>query len=416
MPRFYKKKVARAPKRAYKPRAPRRRLGVGTTAVALYPSAVKVARAGYSVYKGYKKAQYAKRRQQVDTTLLASDNITTMKATIIGKPRKPTFDEKVSRVERPPILFKRNYQFSAEVSSGRKGWFSFEFNINNTNDLGTDLTTYKTNQYTDNASDVTIGATTNNGDSAKFYVDYLSEKIQFMNSGTASLIGKVHLFCHKRDNDNNYSNAPITPINLMMFYSTMRVTNGVANPNLENTVGNGWKFDTTTAQLNYTSIYNMPGSSINTSGVTALTDLTLSPSSPHIAESLGFWFRKVDTFPFNLKPGQQFNKSYIFNDLADIMREQLDLPHLAGISYSCVVEFQGQMGGSGVVTSGDGVISTVPAQLSIMRESKRIIGIKNKLKSKVLLQTAPPSVISSGAERVINADTSGETLGISFDV
>jgi len=326
MPRFFKKHIARRPVKGRKPaRRPARgrKLLVGGLGLPFAKSPY------YSTVRKYGTAEelsafkksnrrYKRVRQE---SLMLSDNIATLPATVIGKRKPLTFDEKVSRVERPPILFKRNYEFSAEGTSGRKAWFSFEFNKMVSDDLNADLTTYKLQQYTDTATaDATVPVNSVT-DGSKFYVDYLSEKLSLINSSSNSLIGKIHLFAHKRDTSNAYnSTVPITPINLMMYYSTNRLPlQTTAN---EAVVNNGWKFDTVTSSYNYNAVYQMPGSSLNATGVTAWTDTMLSPSSPHIKDSMDFWFRKVNTFSFNLKPGQQVNKTYTFHDLKDIMREE----------------------------------------------------------------------------------------------
>lgn len=413
MPRFFKKgRVARKGGRRLQP---------VKNAIALVPAAVKYAKKGYAMYKAGKKIYTAYKDAQARGTskylpqkpnVTLSDNIATVRPTIIGKRKPLTFDEKVSRVERPPILFKRNYEFSSECDSGRKGWFSMELNVMNPNDLGADLTTYRGQQFVDSATaDPTI-STQNTVDGSKFYVDYLNEQIRLMNSSTNALFGKIHLFAHKRDNDNAYGsqNVPITPINMMMFYSANRLPLLVtAN---EATLGNGWEFDTTTSKLNYTAVYNMPGSSLNAAGVTAQTDAALSPSSPHIRDSMSYWFRKVDTFAFDLKPGQQINKTYSFHDLKDLMREeQAAFIHIANVSYSVVVEFQGQIVGSAV--SSD--VSTGACQLSVVRQSTRQIGVKNKLKSKIYLITTPPAQITNANNWVINPDTGDLDTGLVQD-
>jgi len=416
MPRFFKK--GRVARKGVRKGA--RKLQPIKNAVQLVPTAIKYARQGAQMYKAGKKLydEYTRKPRVVKARAVSmnSDNITTVKSTIIGKRRPLTFDEKVARVDRPPILFKRNYEFNAEGISGRKTWFSFEFNIMNGNDLGADLQTYKAQQYTDTATaDATVAFPTGaSSDGSKFYVDYLSEKLQLVNSSSNSMIGKIHLFAHKRDSDGNYStlNVPVTPINLMMYYSTNRLP--LQTTALEAVVGNGWKFDTATSGSNYLSSYNMPGSSIHPATVTAQTDFALSPSSPHIADSLNFWFRKVDTFDFNLKAGQQINKTYIFNDLQNIMREeQSDYLHLANVSYSCVVEFRGGIVGTTGASTSD--VSTGISQLSVMRESKRQIGIKNKLKSKVYLITASPTIITQANQQIINPDAGTQLTGAQTD-
>lgn len=416
------KQRAYAPKRNYKKRTAykgRRRLGDKSIAsnpayVDLVEKAVPLAKQVYDTYRFVKKKKLSSRQTKMikAQNLSVSDNISTMPATIIGKARTITFAEKVMRVSTPPLLFKRNYQFNAEAQSGRKSWFSFELNVMNTNDLGADLTTYRNQQYTDSTtSDPTLSAQ-NSVDGSKFYVDYLSQKISFLNSSSNSCIGKIHLFCHRRDNENAYGNpnVPITPINLMMFYSSSRLPElTTAN---EQTVGNGWAFDNATAGLNYLSVYNMPGSSLNATGVCANTDPALSPSTPVIADSMNYWFNSKETIPFSLKAGEQLNKTFIFNDLPDLMREeQAGFIHVANVSYSVVVEFRGQVVGD--ATSSN--ISTGTTQLSCVVEQKRVIGVKQKLLSKVLLITNPLNVITNANQVIINQDTGTTLTGTVID-
>jgi len=195
-----------------------------------------------------------------------------------------------------------------------------------------------------------------------------------------------------------------------MFYSANRLP-ALTTAN-EATLGNGWEFDTATSKLNYTAVYNMPGSSLNSAGVCAMTDAALSPSSPHLKDSFNFWFRKVDTFSFDLKAGQQINKTYSFHDLKNIMREeQTGFVHIANVSYSVVVEFQGQIVGSSVTSD----VSTGSTQLSVVRQSTRQIGIRNKLKSKIYLITAPPAQITNANNWVINPDTGDADTGAAQD-
>jgi len=368
----------------------------------------------YAMKNGGKKVGMTKARSNVQSRIEQSDNITTAKAVTIGKQRPIGFQEKVSRSLYPPLLFKRNYQFNAECTSGRKGWFTCEVNLNNNNDLLVDTTSYKSQMRTDTATAELPLSVNGNSDGARFYVDYLSEKLQMVNSSSNSLTGKVHLFAHKRDNDGLFgsTSTPINPVNLMMFYSTNSVPALVAGAGAEGTVGNGWSFQGTgTTGLNFNAIYNMPGCNINAAGVAAQTDLQLSPMSTHIADRVGFWFRKVSTAPFSLKPGQQFNSSFIFNDLPKIFREQQDYVHLAGISYSICVEFQAGIVGDSTATSGDGTISTGSGQLSVIRESKRILGLENTLKSKIVLQTANLGSILAAAQVIINPDTGVQLSG-----
>jgi len=395
-------------------RAPRRRLQPTVATAVVAGGVIKRA---YNNYKARqtkaRNAINARARKNFASRMEASDNITTAKAVVIGKQRPRTFAEKVSAVDRPPLVFKRNYQFSAESQSGRKGWFSMNVNQMLSDDLQTDITGYKSSQYTDTGTADNSVAPNAFTDNARFYIDSHKEFIKMVNSSSVACTGKIHLFVHKRDTDNAYDSAPINPINLMMYYSNASrslLTTGLGN---EATVGNGFAFNTTAgSSTSYAGVYNMPGSSLNATGVTASTDPTLSPMSPQIRDRVGFWFRKVSTSDFSLKPGQQFNSSFVFNlDKNKIMREQSEFSHIAGISYNIVVEFQGQIVGDSTVTTGDNVISTGSCQLSVIRENQRILGIENKLKSKIVLQTPPLTQIGIANQVIINPDTGASTVG-----
>lgn len=369
---------------------------------ALAPNLVRAGARIYSAITGrryYRKGQKASMRAE---NISQSDNITILPMTVIGTPRKPSFAEKVARVERPPILFKRNFQFNAECDGGRKAWFNIGLN-HYTSDINQDITTYKMNLTTDTSVLDDTLTTAGVGDKSQFYIDYMNTKLQFMNSGSNALTGKIHLFAYKRDCKSQYNSVPVNPVNLMMYYSA----NGrpLYSTNYEANTSDGWNFGTTGSSTNYLSNFNMPGSAINSSGVCAFTDLALSPSSTHVKQNIAFWFKPITVQSFNLKPGQQFNKVIKFHDLKAIFREQLDYEFFDGISYCMAVEFQGQVVGSDDLVAGIGVVSTGSAQLSIIREDIRILGQTNGLKPKVMLQTSPLSAIPEGNQVIINPDT-----------
>jgi len=359
------------------------------------------------------KIYRARARYATAQNLQASDNITTAKPVEIGKQRTISFAEKVARVERPPLIFKRQFAFSAECVSGKKGWFSMEINSFNNNDVLTDITSYKTQYTTDtNVSNPQVLGNSVQ-DFAQFYIDNLREKIQMINSSSNSITGKIHLYAHKRDNDNTYQGAtPITPINMMLLSSTNALPLNVVGQ--ETTIGNGWAFGITAGNTNYNGVYNMPGSSINSTGFTASTDLQLSPSSPHVKERFDFWFKKVSTSSFSLKPGQQFNSSYVFNDLPVIHRDQVEFVHVAGTSYSLVVEFMAGIVGDSTALSS--AVSTGTGQLSVIREYTRMLGLNNPNKSKIVMVTAPLATIADATQQIINADTGVLDIGVDTDV
>jgi len=389
----------------------RRRLQPAASTVAAALGAGKVIKRAYNNYKARQtKAANARAlaaRTNFRNRLEGSDNITTAKAVIIGTQRPIGFQEKVSRTIRPPLLFKRNYGFSAESTSGRKAMFSMDINTVNNTDLQVDLTTYKNSFYTDTTFASGVQQANSAGDGTRFYVDKHTEKIQMVNSSTNSLTGKIHLIAHRRDVAGSYDGALLNPVNMLMYYSTVTPASQVADIGGSQTVGNGWVFTNGgTATVNYNASHQMPGSSLNSAGACAFMDPMLSFSSSHVKQGWNYWFRKVSTSDFSLKPGQQFNSSFIFNDLPVFTREeQISYTHLAGISYSVVVEFQSGIVGDATVTTGDNVVSIGTAQLSVIRESTRMLGVKNTLRSKILLQTAPLATIAINQQVIINSDS-----------
>ena len=346
------------------------------------------------------------------TRLAQSDNIVTAKPIIIGRSHKQSFQEKVASTIRPPLTFKRNYQFSAECGSGRKGFFAMNINTMDSNDLLTDITTYKSTLTTDTATadGQIVGNALN--DNAQFYVESHREVIKMVNSSSNTVIGKIHLFQHKRDTDSAYDGAGINPINLMMYYtanstsSNVTPVGGVTGFAFTNTAG---------SSTGYQTVFNMPGSSLNVSQTQcASTDTTLTPMSNFIADRMRFWFKKISTFDFSLKPGQQFNSSYILNlDNNKIHRELTKFVHLAKISYSLVVEFQAGIVGDALTANS---VSTGTGQLSVIRENQRILGLENKLRRKIMLQTPQLTDIPNANQQIINSDTGASDTGVELDI
>ncbi len=347
-----------------------------------------------------------------------SDNITNAPAFKIGSQKKLGFNEKVARLTNPPKIFKRQYAWSAECSSGRKGWFGIPINsLNSTNgtlyqDIYPNFARLTTNT---NTQDPTI-VVTGDDKQQKVYVDYLSEKLQMMNSSTNSITGTISLFKYKRDCEGTYVNvnAPMTPINLMMYASNGALTSSVTAQ--EATVGNGFRFDTSTNGLNYTASYDMPGSSLNAGGATAQTDLSLKVMSRQIKDFTGYFFDEIAQYDFSLKPGQQMNHYTIFNDLPYIVRQSIDMQYVRGTSYYLVVQFQAQIVGDSTVSTGDNVISTGTGQLSCICEEKRVIGTFGKTLGQVVMPTAPLAGIAQAAQFTINPDTGVGDIGAELDV
>lgn len=363
----------------------------------------------------------AKATRNYKSRLAQTDNITTAKAIVVGKQRVISFQEKVSRTVRPPLLFKRNYGFSAECTSGRKAMFSMRINAMTNDDLNNDLVAYKSSLLSDTGiSDQQI-AGQGPVDNAQFYVDKLVEKIQMVNSSSNSITGKVHLFAFKRDSGTTYGTTGviIDPINMLMLYSSSALSTVANGAGAEQTIGNGWAFSNAggNSGLNSTVSHNMPGSSINPAGACGQFDPALGFGSPQVKDGINFWFRKVgSSSDFSLKPGQQFNSSFVFNDLPIINREeQAQYVFIAGVSYIAVVEFKAGIVGDSTATTGDNVISTGSCQLSCIRESTRTLGMKNTLRSKTILQTAPLTQIAIANQVIINSDTGVGLSGTVID-
>jgi len=364
---------------------------------------------------------FNKAKRNVQNRIAQSDNITTAKTVVVGKQRQISFQEKVSRTVRPPLLFKRNYAFSAECPSGRKAMFSIRINAMTSDDLNTDLTTYKSSLFSDTGTADGQISTQAERDNAQFYVDKHTEKIQMVNSSSNAITGKVHLFAYKRDSGTTYATSGVIfdPINMLMYYSTQALSTVAVGLGNEAFIGNGWAFQNGGGNngLNWAGQHNMPGSTINASGSTGFFDPALNFSSPQVKDGINFWFRKVGTSSsFSLKPGQQFNSSFKFQDLPIINREeQSQYVFIAGVCYIAVVEFQAGIVGDSTAITGDNVISTGTCQLSVIRENQRMLGMKNTLRSKVVLQTAPLTQIAIANQVIINSDTGVGLSGAVID-
>jgi len=430
MPRFFKKgkKVAR--------KGGRRRLqpAGGMEFQPLQP-AKNIARLGVKAVKavgkrvgsawrgGRKRVTKAFAQRNFNARVAQADNITNAPSFKIGVPRKISFEEKVSRVTHPPVVVKRNFQWSAECSSGRKAFFQFPINSMSTGTEGllyfdaiTGYNGLTTNTATVDPTLITSGIINNQ---QKIYVDYLSEKLQMVNSGSNAIKGKVTLYGYKRDANFQYGNstALITPINMMMYASTSSLVQ--LNVAQEQTVGNGWAFDAVSGAslgLNWGQNYNCPGSTLNpVNGFCAQTDLQLDVLNTHISDFTGYFFSKVREFDFALKPGQQLDHYTIMNDLPVLSRQSTADTYIKGISFYLVVSFQAGIVGDATVTTGDNVVSTGSAQLSCILEEKRILGTHGKMKAQVVMRTAPLTQIAKSSQYIINPDTGVADTGYDDD-
>lgn len=364
-------------------------------------------------YNGRRPAT-ARRAQRNFNMRLSGDNVISAPAFKIGTQKKLNFEEKVHRISHPPVTIFRRYAFTAECKqAGRKAWFGMPINSVNQSDAlsGTlyndAITSYQRLTTNTSTADPTLIVGTGNDHQQKIYVDYLSEKLKMVNSGSNSVRGKITLYAYKRDCANLYVSDSVlmTPINLAMYASTGGfVKIQTAN---EQTVGNGWAFSggsAATSGTNYTINYNCPGSVMNSGGVCALTDSEFDILDNHISDFTGYFFRKVNQLSFSLKPGQEFSHYTIFNDMPYMRRQSANTAYLAGVTHYLVVEFEGGLiGDSDVLTTN--VVSTGCAQLSCIIEEKRIMGTFGKQRTQFVMPTGPLADVPIASQFTINPDT-----------
>lgn len=421
-------------------RRPRRRVAKTSTAAKgrrrLMPT-LATAAAAAATYKGYKtiqsyrqarkRAAYNKAKATYTSRLASSDNITSLPAMTIGTPREPTFTEKVDRINNPPVIYKRNYAWSAECSSGRKGWFQIPINHLDPTYIGGSLYDDSINAYNRGTTNTaTIDPTVLGAGQVtdqQTYVEFLSQYLRLVNSGTNSITGTIQLVAYVRDADQNFANQPVptTPINMMMLCSTNSLTGYVgqyeqyANPAVpvaNSGVGNGFQFDTATAGVNMSANYVMPGSTVNVGGSTAQTDPHLNLFSSQIKNVMSHYFKTVSKTGFSLKPGQQVNQYLKVADSPILKRETLDYWYLRGISFFLVIEFEAGIVGSNIANN---VISSGSGQLSCILEEKRIIGVSGRLRTKLVMPTAPLAGIALANQVTINPDTGVQDVGYEED-
>lgn len=403
----------------------RRRLTAG--AAILAGAGLAVAKRGYNRYRQYRddykaalrkaqRVQFNKAKAKYQARLEQSDNITNLVAFKVGNQKKLSFDERVQRISNPPIVFKRNYSWSAEVDSGKKAFFSIPINVFGAGssmlaDVITNFNRFTTNT---NAVDPNIETTTNFSIATQqdYYVDYYGQLLQMVNSGSNSLVGQVELFVAKRDVDSAITNLnlPADPVNLMMYGSAANLTKLLGSN--EQNVGQGFNFDNVTTGSDWDAVYTMPGSSLNPNGVCAQTDPSLEVFSAHNKKFVGYYITKLGERKFSLKPGQQVNMRTILNELPTIYRPDQEYTYLRGITYHLVVSFRAGIVGDSTLNN---VISTGSGQLSCIMEEKRIIGLRTAKKTLLVMGTPALAAIAKANQQIINPDTGVVDLGFEED-
>jgi len=424
---FRKKNVKKAGRRPRKvAQSGRRKLVKG------YVPFQPVRNVGRGIYHGARKVKVWATGRKAITPYMAernyqsrlnSDNIVSLPAFKFGVAKKPNFAEKVMRLTNPPVIFKRNYQWSAECSSGRKGIFNILINDLNSGKSGggglyDDVMTSVVRRLTTDTvtQDPTLVANTSATSQQKFYVDYYSQLLNMVNSGSNALEGKIKLYAYKRDAEALYSssNIPHVPINMAMFASNAG-GNVSIDGGQEGVLGN-YGFNNSAPGADYDANYVMPGSLQNAGGATAQVDLAFDPMGAQLSGFTGYFFKMVKSIPFSLKPGQQIKHTTIFNDMPILTRASVEYAYLAGITYCMQIEFAAGIVGDSTVTTGDNIISTGSGQLSCMLVEKRIVGVANRTHVKIVMPTQAPAGIAKAAQYTINPDTGAADIGYDEDI
>lgn len=415
MPRKYgPKKLGRKPRKVAKKSYGRRRLQPSLRGGDIYDATPK-----YSPNRKVLRKARANARYKHHMRIEQSDNITTLPTFKHGVAKKPTFSEKVIRLTNPPVIFKRNYQWSAECNSGRKGFFGIEINDLLQNKPGggglfDDIMTSAVRRLTTDTAtqDPTYVANGVGSTQQKFYIDYQSLALNMINSGSNSLVGKIRLFSYKRDCESAFTNtsAPMNPLNLAM-YASQNGGNVTIDGQQEGVLGN-FGFNSATPGVDFDANYTMPGSAQNSGGATVNADLAFDVMGSQIKSFVGYFFKEVATMPFSLKPGQQVKHTSIFNDLPILHRAALDVTYIKGISFYMLIEFNAGIVGDSTAAN---VISTGSGQLSCMLVEKRILGAVNRTHVKLVMPTTAPAGILVANQQIINSDTGVVDTGYEDD-
>lgn len=358
-------------------------------------------------------------RARANVRMENSDNIVRLPAFKHGKAKRLTFNERVYRIANPPVIYKRNYEWSAECNSGRKGFFGILMNDliaskSGGGGLYEDIMTGLSNRMTTDTvnQDPTWIATDSNWTQQRFYVDYYSQALNMVNSGTNSLVGKIRIFAYKRDCDPTFSSsgAPMNPLNMGM-YGSANGGNVSINGGTEGTLG-VYGFNSTTSGVDWDRNYNMPGSAQNPGGATAYADLAFDPMGRQLKELTGYFFKQVHSQTFSLKPGQQIKHTTILRDLPLIYRSSLAVPYIKGTTFYMLIEFNAGIVGDSTAAN---VISTGSGQLSCMLVEKRIVGITTRQHTKLVMPTTAPAGIHVSNQQTINPDTGVVDIGYDDD-
>lgn len=415
----YKKRGAKSGRRprkvATKRTAGRRRLQPGL-------GAGIVGYVGYRAYKswaGYKAALARKNSARQKANMDAATNITNIPCGLtVGKYRKPTLAEKIKNATEEPIMFRQQHAYRVDGDSGRMNWFHSNVLVGSTaaaylakiRESVTDVSLNPFMPVQSNTTAITAGAQ----EFYKMCIKYHSAQFQIMNSSTNSLKGVVMWVRPRRDAHALFigSTTPIKPTNVFAaaINSAQPSTNVDSASNFtQGTAAGGYLVDAT---LGYGRAGN-DGTQNNSANNVLQTDVGLKPTSSVLGSIFNYYFEVVKSTDFDLSPGQQAEFWFKMHNQFVYERQSIEYDNVKGMTYFCMIGFQGQMVGTNATTGDINAVSTGSARLSIIETHKTIIKPHVTRAPKIWNYAADPAdtgilqVIADANQEIVNDETDG---------
>jgi len=242
----------------------------------------------------------------------------------IGKRRKQSFRQLLQSTINPPMCFNSKWNFQMDCDSGRTcavgipvltgALFGPLFDQLAASVISDTLVTSPT-----------LGTGTQL--QQKCIIDKYLSKLSFYNSSTNACKCKLVWYRPKFDfphyfKDPSSNNIPNTPINMLMYASTINqpkfvsgsvaslglVGNGIVFNNSSTVIGNNWYTDYNHAGAPYYNTANTTASQGTINNVAQL-DPSLVPGSPQVRGFVNRFWRTVKAETFDLEPGVEYRTS-----------------------------------------------------------------------------------------------------------
>lgn len=423
---------SRAVKRSSKRSSNRRRRLMPAAAGAI------VGYVGYRAYKTMKaynaakaRAEAIKNRRTVQNKLDLSTNIIKIPAGLtIGKYTKDTLNDKVKAVLEPPIMYRKTHAYRVNGDSGRMNWFQIPVNAGGLvqqmllklKDATSDGTSGNPNMADPVA---TAGVVDGPQEMYKMMIKYSSSQFQLINSSTNSLKGVIQWYAPRRELPSLFggTTCPTNPINIFAAalnnsipavnsYSSALFTQGIANPVVGTNPVTGYNVPSANVTLDYNRAGNS-GTNNNTGDNVLEIDLNIKPTSATVREQFNYYYRLVKSTDFDLSPGQQTEFWHKMYDKILYERQAQEFDKIPGLTYFCVIGFQGQIVGTNATTGDTNVVTTGSAQLSIIETHKAIVKPHQVRAAKVYNigevdgDTGILQQISDAQQEIVNDETDG---------